>query len=280
MESEKEIKEKEFSKKIDELDDVSDISNYLDNISDSFKSSSEDISINERQEELQSPSNKSAIKNVSSNKKRKRAEVSKAQPAKKVSIVQDFKSLKELVFNIDRYAFLIFFNIIFFIAILMFYYGLPQISSFAFTYLFVALFAYIPPICVKLFEQKSATDKILKERLSKILKTIFIKSTSSYKTKSFAKTLIIYSFVIFIELMVLKKNGLLLTLIKTPFIIAMYLLVCLCLNSISINTYNVLAKKKNIPAQNIYYNLIFYLIPGAVFVLPTIATITFKNREL
>lgn len=280
MESEKEIKEKEFSKKIDELDDVSDISNYLDNISDSFKSSSEDISINERQEELQSPSNKSAIKNVSSNKKRKRAEVSKAQPAKKVSIVQDFKSLKELVFNIDRYAFSIFFNIIFFIAILMFYYGLPQISSFAFTYLFVALFAYIPPICVKLFEQKSATDKILKERLSKILKTIFIKSTSSYKTKSFAKTLIIYSFVIFIELMVLKKNGLLLTLIKTPFIIAMYLLVCLCLNSISINTYNVLAKKKNIPAQNIYYNLIFYLIPGAVFVLPTIATITFKNREL
>ena len=280
MESEKEIKEKEFSKKIDELDDVSDISNYLDNISDSFKSSSEDISINERQEELQSPSNKSAIKNVSSNKKRKRAEVSKAQPAKKVSIVQDFKSLKELVFNIDRYAFSIFFNIIFFIAILMFYYGLPQISSFAFTYLFVALFAYIPPICVKLFEQKSATDKILKERLSKILKTIFIKSTSSYKTKSFAKTLIIYSFVIFIELMVLKKNGLLLTLIKTPFIIAMYLLLCLCLNSISINTYNVLAKKKNIPAQNIYYNLIFYLIPGAVFVLPTIATITFKNREL
>lgn len=280
MESEKEIKEKEFSKKIDELDDVSDISNYLDNISDSFKSSSEDISINERQEELQSPSNKSAIKNVSSNKKRKRAEVSKAQPAKKVSIVHDFKSLKELVFNIDRYAFSIFFNIIFFIAILMFYYGLPQISSFAFTYLFVALFAYIPPICVKLFEQKSATDKILKERLSKILKTIFIKSTSSYKTKSFAKTLIIYSFVIFIELMVLKKNGLLLTLIKTPFIIAMYLLVCLCLNSISINTYNVLAKKKNIPAQNIYYNLIFYLIPGAVFVLPTIATITFKNREL
>lgn len=280
MESEKEIKEKEFSKKIDELDDVSDIFNYLDNISDSFKSSSEDISINERQEELQSPSNKSAIKNVSSNKKRKRAEVSKAQPAKKVSIVQDFKSLKELVFNIDRYAFSIFFNIIFFIAILMFYYGLPQISSFAFTYLFVALFAYIPPICVKLFEQKSATDKILKERLSKILKTIFIKSTSSYKTKSFAKTLIIYSFVIFIELMVLKKNGLLLTLIKTPFIIAMYLLVCLCLNSISINTYNVLAKKKNIPAQNIYYNLIFYLIPGAVFVLPTIATITFKNREL
>lgn len=280
MESEKEIKEKEFSKKIDELDDVSDISNYLDNISDSFKSSSEDISINERQEELQSPSNKSAIKNVSSNKKRKRAEVSKAQPAKKVSIVQDFKSLKELVFNIDRYAFSIFFNIIFFIAILMFYYGLPQISSFAFTYLFVALFAYIPPICVKLFEQKSATDKILKERLSKILKTIFIKSTSSYKTKSFAKTLIIYSFVIFIELMALKKNGLLLTLIKTPFIIAMYLLVCLCLNSISINTYNVLAKKKNIPAQNIYYNLIFYLIPGAVFVLPTIATITFKNREL
>lgn len=280
MESEKEIKEKEFSKKIDELDDVSDISNYLDNISDSFKSSSEDISINERQEELQSPSNKSTIKNVSSNKKRKRTEVPKAQPAKKVSIVQDFKSLKELVFNIDRYAFSIFFNIIFFIAILMFYYGLPQISSFAFTYLFVALFAYIPPICVKLFEQKSATDKILKERLSKILKTIFIKSTSSYKTKSFAKTLIIYSFVIFIELMVLKKNGLVLTLIKTPFIIAMYLLVCLCLNSISINTYNVLAKKKNIPAQNIYYNLIFYLIPGAVFVLPTIATITFKNREL
>lgn len=280
MESEKEIKEKEFSKKIDELDDVSDISNYLDNISDSFKSSSEDISINERQEELQSPSNKSTIKNVSSNKKRKRTEVPKAQPAKKVSIVQDFKSLKELVFNIDRYAFSIFFNIIFFIAILMFYYGLPQISSFAFTYLFVALFAYIPPICVKLFEQKSATDKILKERLSKVLKTIFIKSTSSYKTKSFAKTLIIYSFVIFIELMVLKKNGLLLTLIKTPFIIAMYLLVCLCLNSISINTYNVLAKKKNIPAQNIYYNLIFYLIPGAVFVLPTVATITFKNREL
>lgn len=280
MESKKEIKEKEFSKKIDELDDISNISNYLDNISDSFKSSSEDISINERQEELQSSSNKSTIKNVSSNKKRKRTEVPKAQPAKKVSIVQDFKSLKELVFNIDRYAFSIFFNIIFFIAILMFYYGLPQISSFAFTYLFVALFAYIPPICVKLFEQKSATDKILKERLSKILKTIFIKSTSSYKTKSFAKTLIIYSFVIFIELMVLKKNGLLLTLIKTPFIIAMYLLVCLCLNSISINTYNVLAKKKNIPAQNIYYNLIFYLIPGAVFVLPTIATITFKNREL
>lgn len=280
MESEKEIKEKEFSKKIDELDDVSDISNYLDNISDSFKSSSEDISINERQEELQSPSNKSTIKNISSNKKRKRTEVPKTQPAKKVSIVQDFKSLKELVFNIDRYAFSIFFNIIFFIAILMFYYGLPQISSFAFTYLFVALFAYIPPICVKLFEQKSATDKILKERLSKILKTIFIKSTSSYKTKSFAKTLIIYAFVIFIELMALKKNGLLLTLIKTPFIIAMYLLVCLCLNSISINTYNVLAKKKNIPAQNIYYNLIFYLIPGAVFVLPTVATITFKNREL
>lgn len=280
MESKKEIKEKEFSKKIDELDDISNISNYLDNISDSFKSSSEDISINERQEELQSSSNKSTIKNVSSNKKRKRTEVPKAQPAKKVSIVQDFKSLKELVFNIDRYAFSIFFNIIFFIAILMFYYGLPQISSFAFTYLFVALFAYIPPICVKLFEQKSATDKILKERLSKILKTIFIKSTSSYKTKSFAKTLIIYSFVIFIELMVLKKNGLLLTLIKTPFIIAMYLLVCLCLNSISINTYNMLAKKKNIPAQNIYYNLIFYLIPGAVFVLPTIATITFKNREL
>lgn len=280
MESKKEIKEKEFSKKIDELDDVSNISNYLDNISDSFKSSSEDISINERQEELQNSSNKSTIKNVSSNKKRKRTEVPKAQPAKKVSIVQDFKSLKELVFNIDRYAFSIFFNIIFFIAILMFYYGLPQISSFAFTYLFVALFAYIPPICVKLFEQKSATDKILKERLSKILKTIFIKSTSSYKTKSFAKTLIIYSFVIFIELMALKKNGLLLTLIKTPFIIAMYLLVCLCLNSISINTYNVLAKKKNIPAQNIYYNLIFYLIPGAVFVLPTIATITFKNREL
>lgn len=280
MESKKEIKEKEFSKKIDELDDVSNISNYLDNISDSFKSSSEDISINERQEELQNSSNKSTIKNVSSNKKRKRTEVPKAQPAKKVSIVQDFKSLKELVFNIDRYAFSIFFNIIFFIAILMFYYGLPQISSFAFTYLFVALFAYIPPICVKLFEQKSATDKILKERLSKILKTIFIKSTSSYKTKSFAKTLIIYSFVIFIELMVLKKNGLVLTLIKTPFIIAMYLLVCLCLNSISINTYNVLAKKKNIPAQNIYYNLIFYLIPGAVFVLPTIATITFKNREL
>ena len=280
MESKKEIKEKDFSKKIDELDDISNISNYLDNISDSFKSSSEDISINERQEELQSSSNKSTIKNVSSNKKRKRTEVPKAQPAKKVSIVQDFKSLKELVFNIDRYAFSIFFNIIFFIAILMFYYGLPQISSFAFTYLFVALFAYIPPICVKLFEQKSATDKILKERLSKILKTIFIKSTSSYKTKSFAKTLIIYSFVIFIELMVLKKNGLLLTLIKTPFIIAMYLLVCLCLNSISINTYNMLAKKKNIPAQNIYYNLIFYLIPGAVFVLPTIATITFKNREL
>lgn len=244
MESEKEIKEKEFSKKIDELDDVSDISNYLDNISDSFKSSSEDISINERQEELQSPSNKSTIKNISNNKKRKRTEVPKTQPAKKVSIVQDFKSLKELIFNIDRYAFSIFFNIIFFIAILMFYYGLPQISSFAFTYLFVALFAYIPPICVKLFEQKSATDKILKERLSKILKTIFIKSTSSYKTKSFAKTLIIYAFVIFIELMALKKNGLLLTLIKTPFIIAMYLLVCLCLNSISINTYNVLAKKK------------------------------------
>ena len=280
MESKKEIKEKEFSKKIDELDDVSNISNYLDNISDSFKSSSEDISINERQEELQNSSNKSTIKNVSSNKKRKRTEVPKAQPAKKVSIVQDFKSLKELVFNIDRYAFSIFFNIIFFIAILMFYYGLPQISSFAFTYLFVSSFAYIPPMFVNLFEQKSIHNKILKERLSKVIKTVFIKSTSSYKTKSFAKTLIIYSFVIFIELMALKKNGLLLTLIKTPFIIAMYLLVCLCLNSISINTYNVLAKKKNIPAQNIYYNLIFYLIPGAVFVLPTIATITFKNREL
>ena len=35
----------------------------------------EDISINERQEELQSSSNKSTIKNVSSNKKRKRTGV-------------------------------------------------------------------------------------------------------------------------------------------------------------------------------------------------------------
>ena len=280
MKTTKEVKEKELSKKLDELDDVSDISDYLDNISDSFKSSFEDISINATQEVSQNDLNEKVAKNTPKNKKRKKKDILKVQLKKKVSIIQDFKSLKELVFNIDRYAFSIFFNIIFFIAILMFYYGLPQISSFIFTYLFVALFAYIPSICVKLFEQKSATDKILKERLSKILKTIFIKSPSSYKTKSFAKTLIIYAFVIFIELMVLKKNGLLLTLIKTPFVIAMYLLVCLCLNSISINTYNVLAKKKHIPAQNIYYNLIFYLIPGAIFVLPTVTAITFKNNEL
>lgn len=280
MRATKEVKEKELSKKLDELDDISDISDYLDNISDSFKSSFEDISINATQEVSQNDLNEKVAKNISKNKKRKRNEILWEPKDKKTSIVQDFKSLKELIFNIDRYAFSIFFNIIFFIAILMFYYGLPQISSFVFTYLFVALFAYIPPICVKLFEQKSATDKILKERLSKILKTIFIKSPSSYKTKTFAKTLIIYAFVIFIELMVLKKNGLLLTLVKTPFVIAMYLLVCLCLNSISINTYNVLAKKKHIPAQNIYYNLIFYLIPGAIFVLPTVATITFKNKEI
>lgn len=164
MKTTKEVKEKELSKKLDELDDVSDISDYLDNISDSFKSSFEDISINATQEVSQNDLNEKVAKNTPKNKKRKKKDILKVQLEKKVSIIQDFKSLKELVFNIDRYAFSIFFNIIFFIAILMFYYGLPQISSFIFTYLFVALFAYIPSICVKLFEQKSATDKILKER--------------------------------------------------------------------------------------------------------------------
>lgn len=108
MKTTKEVKEKELSKKLDELDDVSDISDYLDNISDSFKSSFEDISINATQEVSQNDLNEKVAKNTPKNKKRKKKDILKVQLEKKVSIIQDFKSLKELVFNIDRYAFRIF----------------------------------------------------------------------------------------------------------------------------------------------------------------------------
>lgn len=255
---------------------------YFDDISDHIKKNhqaDEKVSTDDTEEHTKKKERNKKEKNKSKNNLTQKAQKitsdEKKMLKRKLKEHHTKDDIKELIFNIDKYIAPILINIILFVLMLLEYYtfSLSMLLLSLVTFLGIVL---VPAFSVYIIDANPATETQFKKVSTRALSSFFAKTDWGFKLKFIVRSLIGYCALAVIFILWLIVDIPIINILKWPIIFVAYILLSYILNSATIVAYSSLINKKYI-LDFMLKNIIFYLIPGAIFVLPTLNGITYKN---